>query len=71
LLHPLPRAPAFSGAERGFDERLVFQHDGHDIKGGLQIDRTIRLGEHHCLFRRQGELASGGVVFEIPGRCLL
>ena len=64
-------ADALASTERRFDKRLVFQHDRRHIEGGLQIDGTVRLGKHHRLFRRQGELAAGGLVFEITRRGLM
>ena len=64
-------ADALAGAERRFDQRLVFQHDRRHIEGALQIDGTVGLGEHHRLFGRQGELARWRLVFEIAGRSLM
>ena len=58
-------ADALAGAKRRLDQRLVLQHDRDHVEGGLQIDGTVRLGEHHRLFRRKRELARGGGVFEV------
>jgi hypothetical protein len=41
------------------------------IECRLQIDGAVGVGEHHRLLGRQGEVARGGLVFEISGRRLV
>src|ERR1700722_1808874 len=60
-------ADAFPTAEGRLDQRLILHHYHSDVEAALQIDGTVGLSEHHRLFRRQGELAGSGVVFEVPG----